>query len=369
MAKKRWAHATISDQYILQEGEKRKRLFFIWEVLKLRRIHEENKHKRNPDTHTEFDYEGLTFWSTQKGDHNKKPLTPDIRGYFRYKSGDAPADSNQGGDGESITHQLAILALSQLDKIPFLINDRELILDFMDFDLDGEDTRIQIGGGKYFYPDLIGYLVPGSTNYKKWGGKVLIEVKVSHGCEPAKVNILKEHNFAILEVYITPNFRFLPEVKGYDFDAEDMEIYFNRLVDRFSQETFATLLSDPMVTDYADNCMKNIIMDKQSVEERLKGVSGDLEQTKRQLTIVKNELQAFKNQQEQKVIALNHALMVEKEKTISALNDVDKYKTRLKNVLLSSLFVGAAISGLLLMPVLLREEAITLVNWYFHLVS
>jgi hypothetical protein len=369
MAKKRWAHATISDQYILQEGKKRKRLFFIWEVLKLRRIHEENKHKRNPDTHTEFNYDDLTFWSTQKGEHNKKPLTPDIRGYFRYKSGDAPADSNQGGDGESITHQLAILALSQLDKIPFVINGKKLTLDFMDFDLDGEDTRIQIGGGKYFYPDLIGYLVPGSCNYEKWGGKVLIEVKVTHGCEPAKVNILKEHNFAILEVYISPKFRFPPEVKGYDFDAEDMERYFNRLVDRFSQETFATLLSNPMVTDYAESRIKSIIMDKQSVEVRLTSVSCELEQTRRQLTLVKGELQSFENQQEHQDLAFKQAIKAEEKKTVSALEDVDKYKTRLKHVLLLSLFVGATTCALLLMPVFLRKEAVALVNWYFHLVG
>ncbi|NRA91628.1 MAG: hypothetical protein HRU26_02920 [Psychroserpens sp.] len=54
MAKKRWAYATIDDEYILQKGKNRKRLFFIWEILKLRRISEEMKHKRNPEVDIEF---------------------------------------------------------------------------------------------------------------------------------------------------------------------------------------------------------------------------------------------------------------------------------------------------------------------------
>ncbi|CAM3271566.1 hypothetical protein [Moritella viscosa] len=398
MAKKRWAYATIDDEYILQKGKKRKRLFFIWEILKLRRISEEMKHKRNPEVDIEFNYDKLKLWSTQNNKNDRKPLISDIRGYLRYKSGDVSDDSNQGGDGESLTHQLAILALSQLNKIPFKVNKKELILDFVDFDLDGEDTKIQFGGGKYFYPDLIGYLSPKSDMYSKWGGKVAIEVKVTHGCEKAKIEVLKSHNFAILEVYISPNFRFTPEVQGRDFNVEDMEIYFNRLVNRFSEETFATLLSNPMVTDYAEACIKTLQSEKKSLESSLFQLNDKLSNIKKQLIDSANDLRETQNcldtnkqnyeqelkkqlidsandlRENQNLLATNkqnyeQELKKEKDDLKAEAKKSGRYVTALSWSTLVNLTLISVFMIMLFMPIFFAEQAVEILRWYFKLVN
>ncbi|WP_287832191.1 hypothetical protein [Idiomarina sp.] len=239
MAKKMWAYAKYNGEYIYNYvGDKKKnRLFFIWEALRLRRASEDSRYRRERKGTPEFDFKYLTFISTHKDPNHRKPLHPVKTGYYRYPQGEASV--NQGGDGESISHQLTILALSQLESIPFIINDSELTLEFTDFAIDGEDTKIMFEDGKSYFIDLIGYLSNTSPMFNEWGGKVGIEVKYTHGYEreEERIQLLERHNIPILEVAVTKSFVYPSERKGKlasgGTSPDELESHFNMLVDRY----------------------------------------------------------------------------------------------------------------------------------------
>lgn len=70
------------------------------------------------------------------------------------------------------------------------------------------------------------------------GGKVALEIFVTHSCEPDKVKAFESHNIPILEVKISDSIRFRKELNKQPFTPEDLEDYFEKLRARFSQQVF-----------------------------------------------------------------------------------------------------------------------------------
>lgn len=301
MAKKMWAYALLNGEYVsdLKSNKKRNRLFFVWEALRLRHASEDSYYRRAMEVQPEFNFDHLTFMSTHKNTAQRKPLHPVKTGYFRYSQGEA--HSAQGGDGESISHQLAILALSQLKRIPFIINNSKLTLEFTEMVIDGEDTRVQFDDGKSYYIDLIGYLDKKSPKYHEWGGKVGIEVKYTHGYESIdeRIQSLERHNIAILEVPVTKSFIYPSERKkpytSGGTSPDELEAHYNKLQEEFKKQTYAKLLSNPLQGKFARQQIKIL---KDTVKEsiiRIKSLESELEIKAQNLAVIQH--QAYNEQQ------------------------------------------------------------------------
>jgi hypothetical protein len=366
MAKKIWAYAKLENKYISDINKERKRLFFIWEALKLKQISDDLHYERSLSSPPEFNYKDLTFISTQNDESSRVELVPVINGYFRYPPGRTPDASS--GDGESLSHELAILAISQLDKIPFVIGEDKLVIEFVDFLIDGEMTKLQFGDGKYYYPDLIGYIKKGTTNYEKWGGKVSIEVKVTHGYKPEdpRIQLFQRHNFAVLQITVSDKFKFPPELPNSNakITAESLEQHVEFLKSRFSEKTFATIISDPMVTSFS----KKLISEKQQ----------ELDLTYRKLKKLNSSETDFKNKlmSKKEQVGLLFEQIIELNNNINSLSDnhreeIDILKkeknvlTRFKQVSLGLTFF---IVSMALVKIIFPSWSIKLLKQYFTLI-
>ncbi|EPJ4921309.1 hypothetical protein NK504_005478 [Klebsiella pneumoniae] len=100
--KKIWAYAIDNkEEYIKNKETNKERLFFIWEVIKMR--------KENPK-----ELSLLTFMSTQSNKDKRAELTPVKKtktAFFRYKSDSTTFTESHDSDSEYISHETAILVL------------------------------------------------------------------------------------------------------------------------------------------------------------------------------------------------------------------------------------------------------------------
>ncbi|NOH99329.1 hypothetical protein [Vibrio sp. 99-70-13A1] len=235
--KKIWAYAKqVDGNYVV--GEKHpKRIFYIWEVLKLKSedIHEFNK---------------LTFMSTHNDPTKRVELSPIKTGFYRYPKGYVSSEVSSG-DSDSLSHSIAIQVLSEMEEIKFKISDNfEFMLKVGS--IRSNDLKIQLTNKNkysYYYPDLICSFGEPSELAMKWGGKLAIEVKHTHACEPEKITDFESHGIPIIEVNIEP----ISIEKKFDTKnptPDNLESYYNYLKSTFGKQVFGKILSNPVSVDY-----------------------------------------------------------------------------------------------------------------------
>ncbi len=300
-----WAYAKNKKDgsYILKE--ERPKIFYIWEALKMR-------------TSSPHEFNNLTFISTQRDEGKRAQMSPVINGFFRYTSGSGVNKEN-GGDGESISHQFAIAALAQLNKANFIFGEEEVVF-FFEKIFQEEDARIQFGEGKYYFPDLFVRFKDNNPFFRKWNGKAAIEITFSHQCEKEKLYDFKIHNIPIIEVVLNESMCFKPELRKEKFSHEDLEKHFNFLVGKFSEKVYAKILVDPESPLF----QKEIVSDKEKeirllsadllehkevnceLEENLRLESSKNLELQTQIELLKRDLLFIRENQKNKIIELEN---------------------------------------------------------------
>ncbi|ENX4522719.1 TPA: hypothetical protein ACKRHV_000161 [Proteus mirabilis] len=164
--KKIWAYAINNKgEYIKNKEINKERLFFIWEVIRLR--------KENPK-----EFSLLTFISIQSNKDKRAELTPVKKtktAFFRYKSDSIAFTENHDSDSEYISHETAILVLSEMKKINF--QDKDKIYE-IEFDrIKKDDLQIKFEDGSIYYPDLVGFFSKPIELARKWGGKLPLKLR------------------------------------------------------------------------------------------------------------------------------------------------------------------------------------------------
>lgn len=227
-----WACAKDLNGFIHRD-DGRYRLFFIWQVLKLKR--------------EQYDYfSTLEFFSTHSRPHKRRPMTPVKNGWFRYKDA-VRQGGNEGGDGESISHAFVIAALAELETINFVFSDE--VVPFKFTRLVAEEAEIKFGSGRSYYPDLYGEFTEDHPLYKQWGGRVAIEVWVEHQCERRKISDFESHGIPIIEIKVTQGLRVEQHIRHDDIE-KSLEQCFERTKKILSERVFAKIISNPVSTAY-----------------------------------------------------------------------------------------------------------------------
>lgn len=240
--KKIWSYGkNIANEYI-KDSLGRNRLFFIWEVLKLK--------KESPEHYSE-----ITFWSTQKNETNRSRMAPVKLGFFRYIEN--LKGNNYSGDGQSLSHSIAILALSQLKRLNFIIGDDEICIKIKESRID--NLKVQFENGNYYFPDLICYFNKPDWLVERWGNKIALEVVVKHPCEDLKIKDFEDHNFPIIEITLNNKMLFLPEFRGRSFGENELENYYNFLINKFSEKIYGKKISNPVKVKYYNKMLKECL--------------------------------------------------------------------------------------------------------------
>ncbi|EKN6001691.1 hypothetical protein ACR82P_002484 [Yersinia enterocolitica] len=234
--KKIWAYAYKDEkEYIRNETLEKERLFFIWEALKIRK-----------DSPKEFPF--LTFMSTQFNKDKRAELIPVKKSktaFFRYKSESQVQNEPHDTDYELISHETAILVLSEMKIIKFQDGNKSYEIEFNKIKKD--DLKIRFEDGETYYPDLMGFFSKPEELARKWGGKVAIEIKVTHKCSYEKIKDFQDHNIPIIEVSLSDKMRLKSEINDTDIDESDMEKYYHFLQDKFSKVVYMKILSNPVM--------------------------------------------------------------------------------------------------------------------------
>ncbi|CAH8188627.1 conserved hypothetical protein [Vibrio aestuarianus] len=360
-----WAYVTDKNQKPIPGKQDHSQLMmYIWEALKLKRDHGS-------------EFNNFILWSTHRDPRERKPVHPNKNGFFRYYPKNSAKEVQGDSDGESLSHQLAIEALTSLSTIPFKIGNRDLSLKFEYFDKDYQSTRLQFGSDKYFYPDAIGYLSKDSPMYDEWGGKVALEIFVTHSCEPDKVKAFESHNIPILEVKIADSIRFRKELNKQAFTPEDLEDYFEKLRAIFSQQVFAKILSDPLVTQYSRAIIKKLRWALDSSNDKMSHVARDITLLERESARYKQHLEQLKISKKQELDSFQRSLLeMQGSFEQSKLDLHQQYQSQLR---ISKFYtvVGVVFAGvlttlmlfLLALPHINYELAARLVVDYFNWVK
>ncbi|RMV27205.1 hypothetical protein ALP12_200380 [Pseudomonas savastanoi pv. phaseolicola] len=224
-----WAYAKGADGYVtLEDG--RLKFFFVWQVLKMKR--------ENPQQ-----FSSLTFISTQWREKYRREMFAVRNGYFRYKSAE-PANSRSGdSDGETLPHAYLIAVLSQLQTINFKIGDE--VVPFTFTRLVAEETRLRFGNGNGYVPDLYGEFTSDNPYYRKWGGKVAIEVCYSNPCSRQKVIDFCDHGIPIIEIKVAKTTNIETYIDKNDIEGS-IERGYQKITDIASNQLFCRVLSDPV---------------------------------------------------------------------------------------------------------------------------
>lgn len=210
------------------------------------------------------DFSQMTFMSTQANKNKRAELIPVKKGFFRYKSDTEKESKSTNPDHDSFSHELAIAVLSEMRTINFESNSKAYEINFDC--LKRDDLKIRFEDGAVYYPDLMGFFSEPADLARKWGGKVAIEVKVTHACEPIKIKDFFDHNIPIIEILLRPSMRLPAEMNKVDFDEGQMERYYRYLQDKFSSVVYMKILSDPTMP----NEFEKILKEKNAVSFSLK---------------------------------------------------------------------------------------------------
>lgn len=236
--KKIWAYAKDGKGEFIKESDKLK-LFFIWSVIRLKK------------EQVDF-FNSITFWSTQKDENKRKKMAPVKTGFFRYieNIGGLGSSSN----GETLSHAIAIAALNQMKEIPFVIGNKTYIFKFNELQ---DEFNIKFENGNEYIIDLFGTFYEPIEFVEKWGGKLAIEVKVTHSCGNVKIRDFEDHNIPIIEITLNEKMHFLKEQRDEPFDENDIENYFHFITSRFKNVVYGKILSDPVLRKYHEKKITN----------------------------------------------------------------------------------------------------------------
>ncbi|MCR8721558.1 hypothetical protein NVV30_23040 [Pseudomonas syringae] len=239
-----WACAKNFNGFINRE-DGRYKLYFIWQILKMKR--------ENPAA-----FSALTFFSTHSREDKRREMVAVKNGYFRYKSAETVNLRSGDSDGETLPHAYLIAVLSQLQTINFKIGHE--VVPFTFTRLVAEETRLRFGNGKVYIPDLYGEFTSDNPYYKKWGGKVAIEVCYSNPCSPQKIFDFQEHGIPIIEIKIAKSINIETYIDKNDIEGS-IERGYQKITDIASTQLFCKVLSDPVSTlfhqEYAKLAEKN----------------------------------------------------------------------------------------------------------------
>ncbi len=248
-----WACAKGVNGFINRE-DGRYKLFFIWQVLKMRRL--------NP---TEFS--ALTFFSTHSPEDKRREMVAVKNGYFRYKSTEVENARSGDSDGESLAHACLIAILSQLKTINFVIDNE--IVPFTFTRLEAEETRLRFGNGNGYIPDLYGEFTADNPFYKKWGGKLAIEVCYTNACSPQKIVDFRDHGIPIIEITIIDSINVQKYVKKDDVEGS-LERRYQQVAEIVSKKLFCRVVSDPVSTQYHQDYARLAEKDRVALIEKNK---------------------------------------------------------------------------------------------------
>lgn len=276
--KKIWAYAKGDSGGFIKDERGRLKFFFIWQALKLKK-------------HDIFEFNKLTFFSTQSDESKRSRMTPVVKGFFRYIENSG--GNTISGDGESLSHSISILVLSELSSINFVFGKNECTFNFSE--IKTEDLKIRFESGRFYFPDLIGFFADDNPYYEKWGGKVALEVKVSHGCEPEKVQDFLEHNIPIIEINITEKLRFKEELNKQPFDENDLERYYNFLKSIFSNKVYGKVVVDPSSEVYNKRLLSSEKQNASKLKLSLESEARKANLLKQQLANSNHDLQRHKD--------------------------------------------------------------------------
>ncbi|CAA0252567.1 conserved hypothetical protein [Tenacibaculum maritimum] len=294
--KKIWAYGKNFQNEYIKDSLDRNRMFFIWEALSLK--------KNKPD-----EYNSITFWSTQRNENERSKMTTVKLGFFRYIEN--IKGNTYSGDGESLSHSIAILALSRLKELNFTIGNKKLSIEPKEIIVD--DLKVQFENGNYYFPDLICRFDKPLYITEKWGNKLAIEVKVSHACESIKVKDFEDHNYPIIEITLNKNMQFLKELRKETFDEDDLKKYYDFLTEKFSKNIYGKIISDPVRVKYH--------------KRKIKELSSEITNLTQQSTKLKKSYSETKRDSLYKVESLtNNISKLEKER-----NKLEQENNQLKN--------------------------------------
>ncbi|MFI3044508.1 hypothetical protein [Pseudomonas coronafaciens] len=248
-----WACARGANGFINRE-DGRYKLFFIWQVLKMRRL--------NPS-----EFSALTFFSTHSRIEKRREMVAVKNGYFRYKSAEAGHSRSGDSDGESLPHAYLIAILSQLPTINFKIGDE--VVPFTLTRLVAEEIRLKFGNGNGYIPDLYGEFTSDNPFYKKWGGKVAIEVCYSNPCSMQKVVDLRDHGIPIIEVKIARSINIETYIDKNDIEGS-IERGYQKITDIASNQLFCKVLSDPVSVQFHEEYVRQADKEKEGLVEKNK---------------------------------------------------------------------------------------------------
>ncbi|MEN4750758.1 hypothetical protein ABEH28_13425 [Pseudomonas sp. Ps21-P2] len=248
-----WACAKGANGFINRE-DGRYKLFFIWQVLKMRRL--------NPS-----EFSVLTFFSTHSRIERRREMIAVKNGYFRYKSAEAGQSRAGDSDGESLPHAYLIAILSQLQTINFKIGDE--VVPFTFTRLVAEEIRLKFGNGNGYIPDLYGEFTSDNPFYKKWGGKVAIEVCYSNPCSMQKVVDFRDHGIPIIEVKIAKSINIETYIDKNDIEGS-IERGFQKITDIASNQLFCKVLSDPVSVQFHQDYVRQADKEKEGLVEKNK---------------------------------------------------------------------------------------------------
>lgn len=247
-----WACAKGVNGFINRE-DGRYKLFFIWQVLKMRRL--------NPS-----EFSALTFFSTHSREEKRREMVAVKNGYFRYKNLD-PMTRTGDSDGESLSHACLIAILSQLETINFVIDNE--IVPFTFTRLVAEETRLKFGNGNGYIPDLYGEFTADNPYYKKWGGKVAIEVYYSNPCGMQKVVDFRDHGIPIIEIKITDSIKVEKYINKDDVEGS-LERRYQQVSEIVSRQLYCKVLSDPVSTRFYEDFARQAERDRIALVEKNK---------------------------------------------------------------------------------------------------
>lgn len=246
-----WACARGTNGFINRE-DGRYKLFFIWQVLKMRRL--------NP-----AEFSSLTFFSTHSRLEKRREMVAVKNGYFRYKSVDALATRPADSDGESLPHASLIAILSQLQTINFKIDDE--VVPFTFTRLVAEETRLRFGNGNVYVPDLYGEFTSDNPFYKKWGGKLAIEVCYTNPCSLQKVVDFRDHGIPIIEIKIAKSTNIETYIDKNDIEGS-IERGYRKINDIASSQLFCRVLSDPVSVEFHKDHVRQADKDRAELAEK-----------------------------------------------------------------------------------------------------
>ncbi|MBJ2280175.1 hypothetical protein JFT58_18010 [Pseudomonas sp. MF6767] len=248
-----WACAKGPNGYINREDGQYK-LYFIWQILKMKR--------ENP-----AEFSALTFFSTHSRVEKRREMVAVKSGHFRYKNLD-PMTANSGdSDGESLSHACLIAILSQLQTINFVIDNE--IVPFTFTRLVTEETRLRFGNGNAYVPDLYGEFTSDNPYYKKWGGKLAIEVCYSNPCSMQKVVDFRDHGIPIIEIKITDSIKVEKYIKKDDVEGS-LERRYRQVSEIVARQLYCKVLSDPVSTRFHEDFARQAEKDRIALVEKNK---------------------------------------------------------------------------------------------------